>query len=63
MIVRPLTPDHGWDSYLDLTMRSFGPLDETRLRAAIESAMAAGRCLDPGRDTPPVMRAAPASDR
>ena len=45
MIIRPLTPDRGWDSYLDLTMRSFGPSDETRLRTTIEPAMVAGRCL------------------
>jgi predicted acetyltransferase len=45
VIIRPLTPGHGWDSYLDLTMRSFGPSDEAGLRTTIEPAMAAGRCL------------------
>ena len=45
MIIRPLTPDLGWDEYLDLTMRSFGPSDEARIRASIEPAVAAGRCL------------------
>ncbi len=45
MIIRPLTPEHGWDSYVDLTMRAFGPSDETGLRATIEPAMVGGRCL------------------
>ncbi len=45
MIIRSLTPGHGWDSYLDLAMRSFGPLEESRLRATLEPAMVAGRCL------------------
>jgi predicted acetyltransferase len=45
VIIRPLTPDPGWDSYLDLTMRAFGPSDEAGLRATIEPAMADGRCL------------------
>jgi len=43
VIIRPLTPDIGWDSYLDLTIRSFGPSDEARLRTTIEPAMAVGR--------------------
>ena len=45
MIIRALTPDVGWDQYLDLTMRSFGPSDEARLRAADEPIVAAGRGL------------------
>ena len=45
MIIRALTPDVGWDQYLDLTMRSFGPSDEARIRAGIEPVVAAGRCL------------------
>ncbi len=52
MIIRPLTPDLGWDEYIDLTMRSFGPVDETRVQPNIEPVVAAGRCLgafDDGR--------------
>ncbi len=45
MIVRPLTPGFGWDQYLDLTARSFGPPDEARTRADIEPAVAEGRVL------------------
>ena len=45
MIIRPLRPDYGWDFYVDLTMRAFGPSDEAGLRATIEPAMASGRCL------------------
>ena len=45
MIVRPLTPGLDWDEFLDLTMRSFGPVDVARTRANIEPIVAAGRCL------------------
>ena len=45
MIVRPLTPGLDWDEFLDLTMRSFGPVDAARTRANIEPIVAAGRCL------------------
>ena len=45
MIVRPLTPGLDWDEFLDLTMRSFGPVDAVRTRANIEPIVAAGRCL------------------
>jgi predicted acetyltransferase len=52
VIVRPLTPGLDWDEFLDLTMRSFGPVDAVRTRANIEPIVAAGRCLgafDAGR--------------
>jgi predicted acetyltransferase len=52
VIVRPLTPGLDWDEFLDLTMRSFGPVDAARTRANIEPIVAAGRCLgafDAGR--------------
>jgi len=45
VIIRPLTPGLDWDQYLDLTMRSFGPVDETRMRANTEPVVAAGRAL------------------
>jgi predicted acetyltransferase len=45
VIVRPLTPGLDWDEFLDLTMRSFGPVDAARTRANIEPIVAAGRCL------------------
>ena len=45
MIVRPLAQDFDWDQYVDVTVRAFGPVDEVMLRPAIESAVAAGRCL------------------
>ncbi|HTQ87879.1 MAG TPA: hypothetical protein VMK84_00145 [Streptosporangiaceae bacterium] len=45
MIVRQLTSGLDWDEFLDLTMRSFGPLDAARTRANIEPVVAAGRCL------------------
>jgi predicted acetyltransferase len=45
LIIRPLTPDLDWDSYLDLTARSFGPADEARVRANIGPIVADGRCL------------------
>jgi len=45
VIVRPLTPGLDWDEFLDLTMRSFGPVDVARTRANIEPIVAAGRCL------------------
>ena len=45
MIIRPLTPGSGWDEYLDLTMRSFGPSDESRILASTEPIVADGRCL------------------
>ena len=45
MIIRPLTPDFDWDEYIDLTMRSFGPMDEAMVQPRIESVVAAGRCL------------------
>jgi predicted acetyltransferase len=52
VIVRPLTPGLDWDEFLDLTMRSFGPMDAARTRANIEPIVAAGRGLgafDEGR--------------
>ena len=45
VIVRPLTPDFDWDEYIDLTMRSFGPVDEAMVQPRIEPVVAAGRCL------------------
>ena len=45
MIIRPLTPGPGWDQYLDLTMRSFGPSDESRIQASTEPIVAGGRRL------------------
>jgi predicted N-acetyltransferase YhbS len=45
VIIRPLSPDVDWDEYIDLTMRSFGPVDETRVQPDIEPVVAAGRCL------------------
>jgi predicted acetyltransferase len=45
VIIRPLTPDFDWDEYIDLTMRSFGPMDEAMVQPRIESVVAAGRCL------------------
>ena len=45
MIVRPLVPDFDWGQYMDLTARSFGPMDETRVQPDIEPVVAAGRCL------------------
>ncbi len=45
MIIRPLTPDAGWDEYVDLTMRSFGPSGEAMIQPVIEPIVAAGRCL------------------
>ena len=52
MIIRPLSQDFDWDEYADLTVRSFGPMDETRVQPDIEPVVAAGRCLgayDSGR--------------
>ncbi len=45
MRIRPLTPGLDWDQYLDLAMRSFGPVDESRMRANIEPIVAAGQAL------------------
>jgi predicted acetyltransferase len=45
VIVRPLAPGFDWDQYTDLTMRSFGPSDETMIQPRIEPVVAAGRCL------------------
>jgi len=45
VIVRPLTRDFDWDRYVDLTIRAFGPVDETMVQPVIEPAVAAGRCL------------------
>ena len=45
MIIRLLTPSLDWDEFLDLTMRSFGPMDAARTRANIEPVVAAGRGL------------------
>ncbi len=45
MRIRPLTPGLDWDQYLDLAMRSFGPVDEPRMRANIEPIVAAGQAL------------------
>jgi predicted acetyltransferase len=43
--IRPLTAGFALDQYWDLTVRSFGPQDESRLRATVEPIMADGRCL------------------
>jgi predicted acetyltransferase len=45
VIVRPLVPGFDLDQYIDLTMRSFGPSDETMIQPRIEPVVAAGRCL------------------
>jgi predicted acetyltransferase len=45
LIIRLLTPDFDWDSYLDLSARSFGPADEARVRANIGPIVSDGRCL------------------
>ena len=45
LTIRLLTPDLDWDQYLDLTARSFGPVDEARVRANIGPIVADGRCL------------------
>lgn len=45
LTIRPLTAGLDWDQYLDLTMRSFGPQDESRVRANIAPVVADGRCL------------------
>jgi predicted acetyltransferase len=45
VIIRPLGPDFDWDQYIDLTMRSFGPMDPARVQPNIEPIVAAGRCL------------------
>jgi len=45
VIIRPLTPDFDWDEYADLTVRSFGPMDEARVQPGVEPIVAAGRCL------------------
>ena len=45
LTIRLLTPDLDWDQYLDLNARSFGPVDEARVRANIGPIVADGRCL------------------
>jgi predicted acetyltransferase len=45
VIIRLLTPGLDWDEFIDLTIRSFGPMDAARTRANIEPIVAAGRCL------------------
>jgi predicted acetyltransferase len=45
LTVRPLTADLDWDQYLDMTMRAFGSVDVSRVRANIEPIVADGRCL------------------
>jgi predicted acetyltransferase len=45
LTIRPLTAGFALDQYWDLTVRSFGPQDESRLRATVEPIMADGRCL------------------
>jgi predicted acetyltransferase len=45
LTIRVLAPDLDWDSYLDLTARSFGPADEVRTRANIGPIVADGRCV------------------
>jgi predicted acetyltransferase len=45
LTIRPLTAGSALDQYWDLTVRSFGPQDESRLRATVEPIMADGRCL------------------
>jgi predicted acetyltransferase len=45
VIIRPLSPGFDWDEYIDLTVRSFGPMDETRVQPGIEPVVTAGRCL------------------
>jgi len=44
-MIRPLTPDLDWDEYTDLTVSSFGPMDEAGAQPDIEPVVAAGRCL------------------
>jgi predicted acetyltransferase len=43
--IRPLTASLDWDQYLDLSIRAFGPQNESGVRANIEPAVADGRCL------------------
>jgi predicted acetyltransferase len=45
LTIRPLAPDDSWDDLLDLAVRAFGPMDESRVRANVEPAVADGRCL------------------
>ena len=45
LTIRLLTPDLDWDSYIDLSARSFGPVDQARVRANIGPIVADGRCL------------------
>jgi predicted acetyltransferase len=45
VIIRPLTPDFGWDQYDDLVARAFGPGDEALIRPSFEPIVADGRCL------------------
>ena len=45
MIIRPLTPGSGWEQYLDLTMRAFGPVHEPLVVASNEPMVTAGRGL------------------
>jgi predicted acetyltransferase len=45
LTVRPLAVDLDWDQFLDMSMRAFGPVDGSRVRANIEPIVADGRCL------------------
>jgi predicted acetyltransferase len=45
VIIRPLSPGFDWGEYADLTVRSFGPMDEARVQPGIEPIVAAGQCL------------------
>jgi predicted acetyltransferase len=45
VIIRPLTPGSGWEQYLDLTMRAFGPVDEALVVASNEPVVTDGRGL------------------
>ena len=45
VIIRPLGPEPDWAQYLDLTIRSFGYVEEAPLRAMMAPVVADGRCL------------------
>jgi predicted N-acetyltransferase YhbS len=45
LTIRPLTPELDWDQYVDLSVRAFGPQEESRIRANITAVVAGGRAL------------------
>jgi predicted acetyltransferase len=45
LTIRPLTAGLPWDQYTDLTMRAFGPREESAIRPSIEPVVADGRGL------------------